>query len=221
LRILFVDEDPAFRRDASEAMCELDVDHLFTDTLLSAHEELTRKGNGSFDAMVIDIGRPSNKGLDFLRQIRAAGVQVPLIFSSRRESADERVRGLELGADDYIAKPFEWRDLLARLRAVVRRQLRALKVRVGVFEVNLEQRSVEIAGERLDLSAREFDLLWILLEAGGRIVSMAELRKRLWDDGQQRSNVVAVHVSHLRRKLSRTGSANIESVRGEGYRLRF
>ena len=137
-----MDEDPAFRRDASEAMCELDVDHLFTDTLLSAHEELTRKGNGSFDAMVIDIGRPSNKGLDFLRQIRAAGVQVPLIFSSRRESADERVRGLELGADDYIAKPFEWRDLLARLRAVVRRQLRALKVRVGVFEVNLAQRSV-------------------------------------------------------------------------------
>jgi DNA-binding response OmpR family regulator len=221
LRILFVDEDPAFRRDASEAMCELEVDHVFADTLLSAHEEMTRKGNGKFDAMVIDIGRPAAKGLDFLRQLRAAGVQVPLIFSSRSESSDERVRGLELGADDYIVKPFEWRELLARLRAVVRRQLRALKVRVGDFEVNLAQRDVEIAGERLDLSAREFDLLWILLEAGGRIVSITELRKRLWDDGTHRSNVVAVHVSHLRRKLARTGRTNIESVRGEGYRLRF
>ena len=216
-----MDEDPAFCRDASAAMRELEVDHEFADTLLSAHQEMTRKDNGKFDAMVIDIGRPAAKGLDFLRQLRAAGVQVPLIFSSRSESSEERVRGLELGADDYIVKPFEWRDLLARLRAVVRRQLRALKVRVGDFEVNLAQRDVEVAGERLDLSAREFDLLWILLEAGGRIVSIAELRKRLWDDGEQRSNVVAVHVSHLRRKLASTGRANIESVRGEGYRLRF
>ena len=221
MRILFVDEDPAFRRDVSEAMCELEVDHVFADDLTSAHEEMTRKGNGQFDAMVIDIGRPAAKGLEFLRALRAAGVQVPLIFSSRSESSDERVRGLELGADDYIVKPFEWRELLARLRAVVRRQLRALKVRVGAFEVNLAQRSVEVDGERLDLSAREFDLLWILLEAGGRVVSIAELRKRLLDDGTHRSNVVAVHASHLRRKLSRTGSANIESVRGEGYRLRF
>jgi DNA-binding response OmpR family regulator len=141
LRILFVDEDPAFRRDVSEAMCELEVDHVFADDLTSAHEEMTRKG------------------IEFLRALRAAGVQVPLIFSSRSESSDERVRGLELGADDYIVKPFEWRELLARLRAVVRRQLRALKVRVGAFEVNLAQRSVEVDGERLDLSAREFDLL--------------------------------------------------------------
>jgi two-component system OmpR family response regulator/two-component system response regulator QseB len=222
LRILIVDSDPAFRRDASVAFDESQVEHVCVEGWVPAHEELTRRGNGKFDAMVVEIGRPSSKGHDFLRMIRASGIQVPLIFSSRRESSEDRVKGLELGADDYIVKPLEWRDLLARLRAVIRRQLRAPKIGIGVFEVDLAQRRVEIAGKTIHFSTREFDLFWVLLEAGGRAVSHAELRKRLWSDGPDRSsNVVAVHVSHLRRKLARTVGANIESVRGEGYRLNF
>jgi two-component system OmpR family response regulator len=222
VRILIVDSDPAFRRDASVAFDESQVEHVCVDGWVPAHEELARRGNGKFDAMVVEIGRPSANGLEFLRMIRANGVLVPVIFSARRESSDDRVKGLELGADDYIVKPFEGRELLARLRAVIRRQLRAPKVRIGEFEVDLAVRRVEIAGKPLRLSAREFDLFWVLLEAGGRAVSHAELRNRLWSDGPNHSsNVVAVHASHLRKKLARTGVANIESVRGEGYRLQF
>ncbi len=212
MRILIVDSDPAFRRDASVAFDESQVEHLCLDGWAPAHEELTRRGNGKFDAMVVEIGRPSMKGFDFLRLIRADGVLVPVIFSARRESSEDRVKGLELGADDYIVKPFEWRDLFARLRAVIRRQLRATKVRIGEFEIDLAVRHVEIAGKPLRLSAREFDLFWVLLEAGGRSVSHAELRKRLWSDGPNRGS---------NEKLGRTGVANIESVRGEGYRLQF
>jgi DNA-binding response OmpR family regulator len=220
LRILIVDRDASFRRDSSLALSAESVDHAFATTYAEATEALARDGESHFDAALVDVGRPASNGFDFLRSLRDAGDETPVVFTSHQESLAESTHALELGADDYLAKPFEFKALVARLRAVVRRALRTPSVRVGRFQVDIVQRHVKVGGRDLDLSPREFEFLWILLQANGRALSRSELSKRLAINGDHaNSNVIVVHVSRLRRKLAGMSAAQIETIRGEGYRL--
>jgi DNA-binding response OmpR family regulator len=218
MRVLIVDDDESIRAGWSESLANDLVKAVFVPGLSEAKAELDR--NGAFDAIVLDVSWPAALGLRFLRDLRTEGRQTPVIVTSTDESINERVRALELGADDCVTKPFEMRELLARLRAVLRRNLRTESLSVGEFEVDVLRRRVAIRGGDLELSPREFDLLWLLLQAGGRAVSRDELHRRWTTNGDRiGSNVVVVHVSRLRRKLASRGDSRIETVRGEGYRL--
>jgi len=220
LRILIADGDGAFRRDTSVALAAASMDPVFARTLIEATEAIARDGEQHFDAILVDIGRPASNRFDFLRALRDEGHQTPVLFKSRDESREERTRAFELGADDYLAWPFDFQELVARLRAVVRRALRTPSVRVGQFQIDIAKRHVKVDGLDLDLCPREFEFLWILLQANGRAVSHSDLSKRLSIDGEHAgSNVIVVHVSLLRRKLAVMSAAKIETLRGEGYRL--
>ena len=222
MRVLIVDDDAAFRRYSSLALQEAGVEEMAVPTALDARQALASAGERPFDAILLDVELPGTKGFEFLRELRAEGNQIPVIFSTVHETLEDRVKGLELGADDYLVKPFEFEELVARLRAVRRRGLRTKRLKVGNLDIDLEARRVERGGRPLFLSPREFDLLWVLIQAGGRVVSRPELLERVWGGvvyGQ--SNVVEVHASRLRRKLAPVGRPQIETVRGSGYRLRF
>ena len=222
MRVLIVDDDPAFRRFSSIALQEAGIEEVGVPTAVDARDALAKAGDRPFDVILLDIELPGTKGFEFLQELRAEGNQIPVIFSTVHEALPERVKGLELGADDYIVKPFEFPELVARLRAVRRRGLRTKQIKVGDLDIDLEGRRVERSGRPFFLSPREFDLLWVLIQAAGRVVSRSELLERVWGGvvyGQ--SNVVEVHASRLRRKLTNVGKPQIETVRGSGYRLRF
>jgi DNA-binding response OmpR family regulator len=222
VRVLIVDDDAAFRRYSSLALQEAGFEEVAVPTAIDARDALAAAAEKPFDAILLDIELPGTKGFEFLRELRAEGNQIPVIFSTVHESVEERVKGLELGADDYLVKPFEFEELVARLRAVRRRGLRTKRIKVGTLDVDVEARRVERGGRPLFLSPREFELLWVLVQAGGRVVSRQELLERVWGGvvyGQ--SNVVEVHASRLRRKLGAVGSPRVETVRGSGYRLKF
>ena len=176
-----------------------------------------------YDAIVMDVNLPDGDGFAVCRDLRDAGRWSPLIVLTAREAVNDRVRGLDVGADDYLVKPFSFAELAARLRALVRRGAvpRPSNVRVGVVELDPAGHSVSIAGSPMTLTSREYSLLELLLRRAGQTLPRAEILEHVWDwayDGT--SNVVDVHVGYLRSKLgSGPGIPAIETVRGVGYRL--
>jgi len=179
-----------------------------------AHDE-------DFDLMILDLGLPDKDGLDVLRDLRASGQQLPVIVLTARDDIHDRVAGLDMGADDYLPKPFHFEELVARIKV----QLRDAKtgpqeeqLRVGGVVLDLRTRWATVEGEPVELSAREFELLRTFLQHPDQVLSREQLLARVWgyayDPG---SNVVDVYVGYLRRKL---GSEHFETVRGVGYRFR-
>jgi two-component system, OmpR family, response regulator QseB len=174
-----------------------------------------------FDLMVLDLGLPLKDGLEVLRELRRAGHRLPVIILTARGDPDERVAGLEAGADDYIGKPFHFEELLARVRVRLRDErapVREHQLMVGELALDLRTRWASVHGEKVELSAREFELLRTFLEHPNQVLSREQLLAHVWgyayDPG---SNVVDVYVGYLRRKL---GSDRFETVRGVGYRYR-
>ncbi|MCW5658224.1 MAG: response regulator [Burkholderiaceae bacterium] len=168
-------------------------------------------------AAVLDLGLPRIDGLDVLHAVRAAGVRLPVLVLTARDAVPERVRGLDLGADDYVVKPIDLDELAARLRALVRRANGQPQQRLEVQGVVLEpaSRRVTMSGREVALSTREFDLLQALMLAEGRVLSREQLEQQLYGWGQEvDSNTIEVHVHHLRRKL---GAGVVVTVRGIGY----
>jgi DNA-binding response OmpR family regulator len=170
------------------------------------------------DLVILDLGLPDLDGLEVLRQLRADGRDLPVIVLTARGSVDERVQGLDVGADDYLAKPFAFEELLARVRARLRQGAGpATELRTGDLVVNLLTREVWLSDRSIVLPARQFSLLEELMRHPGQVRTRPELLSTVWgmefDPG---SNLVDVYVGYLRRKL---GSAQIETVRGVGYRL--
>jgi two-component system OmpR family response regulator/two-component system response regulator QseB len=171
----------------------------------------------SFAAVVLDLGLPKRDGLSVLQWLRARRDATPVLILTARDQLEDKVRGLDLGADDYVLKPFDLDEIAARLRALVRRAHgRPEPVLVlGEIELNPAARTVTRAGEPVELTPREFDLLHLLLENSGRVLTRRSLEEQLytWDDAVD-SNALEVHIHHLRRKL---GSELIRTVRGVGY----
>jgi len=173
----------------------------------------------SYAAAVLDLGLPLKDGMDVLASVRRAGITLPVLVLTARDAVPARIRGLDVGADDYVVKPLDLNELAARLRALVRRAHGQPREQLSVQDVVLDPaaRAVTQAGVPVALSAREFDLLHALMLNAGRVLSREQLEQHLYSWGQEvESNAVEVHVHHLRRKL---GNTLIQTVRGVGYTL--
>ena len=220
MKVLIVDDDPASRRYTSMALEEAGIEFATVDCAWGARETLRKSGPERFDVMLLDVELPGTKGWEFLTELRAEGILLPVIFVSVRESLEDRVQGLNLGADDYIVKPFEFTELVARIRAVLRRSSRGRPLHVSDLTLDPEGRRVVRDGHSIELTPREFDVLWTIAQAGGRLVSQRELLSRVWGiDFDPETKQVEVHVHRLRKKLETAGCAVIDTVYGEGYRL--
>ena len=197
---------------------------LVADIAGGGEEALRKAGATEYDAIVLDVMMPGLDGFETCRRLRADGVWAPVLMLTARDAVEDRVRGLDGGADDYMTKPFSLAELLARLRALVRRgpAERPTVIEVGDLELDPATREVRRGGEEIVLSAREFALLETFMRRPGQVFTQLQLLEAAWDLGyEQRSNVVEVYVRYLREKIDRPfGVESIETVRGMGYRLR-
>ncbi|MBL8225670.1 MAG: response regulator [Chromatiales bacterium] len=174
---------------------------------------------GTYDLLLLDLGLPGREGLAVLKRLRGRGSTLPVVIVTARDAVDDRVAGLDAGADDYLVKPFDLKELEARLRAVLRRRggHASSVIEHGRISLDLASHEVRDDGVPVPVSPREFALLHALLERPGRILSRAQLEERLYGWGEEvGSNVVEVHIHSLRRKL---GPDLIRNVRGVGYRI--
>ena len=172
------------------------------------------------EIIVLDLGLPDMDGLEILRHVRQSGSSIPVLVLTARASIDARVAGLDLGADDYLSKPFEIPELIARLRVIERRLSTQVDstIRVGTIELDTLRREVTCSGEPVEMPRREYALLKSLMENAGKIQTREQLETRLYPWGEEvSSNAIEVHVHHLRKKL---GNDLIKTVRGVGYTIR-
>jgi two-component system OmpR family response regulator len=179
------------------------------------------------DVVVLDIMLPDIDGLAVLSRLRADNIQVPILFLTAKDSVDDRIAGLTVGGDDYVTKPFSLEELVARLRALIRRSNLAVSVseesRLEVGDLELDEDSYEVrrAGHIVELTATEFELLRFLMRNSRRVVSKAQILDRVWSyDFGGRSSVVEIYISYLRKKIDTLGEPMIHTVRGFGYVLK-
>ena len=194
------------------------------DVAADGVQALWQAGEYDYDAIVLDGMLPGLDGFEVCRRIRARGLWAPVLLLTARDGIENRVRGLDAGADDYLVKPFAFAELTARLRAVLRRgrQERPTVLVCGDLELDPATRTVCRAGRRVELTSKEFALLELLMRHPGRVFSRDRILEHVWDLGfDPASNVVDQYVAYLRRKVDRPfGREDIETVRGAGYRLR-
>ncbi len=194
------------------------------DVAVKGEDALWMAGATEYDAIVLDVMLPGIDGFETCRRLRSDGVWAPVLMLTARDSVEDRVSGLDTGADDYLTKPFSFAELLARLRALARRGQvgRPTVLRAGDLHLDPAARSVGRGDTEVDLSAKEFALLETFMRNPGRVLDRLQLLEHAWDyDYENRSNVVDVYVRYLREKIDRPfGVESIETVRGAGYRLR-
>ena len=214
MRILLVEDD---RMLGDGVQAGLAAAGFVVDWVRDGEAALAALSAEGFAAVLLDLGLPRRDGLSVLASLRGAGNAVPVMILTARDQISDKVRGLDLGADDYMVKPFDLDELAARLRALVRRASgRAdASLRHGELVIDPAARTVTLQGEAVSLTSREFDLLRVLLDAAGRVLTRRVLEEQLyaWGDAVE-SNALEVHIHHLRRKL---GSDLIRTVRGVGY----
>ncbi len=172
-----------------------------------------------YDVVVLDLGLPKKHGLDVLREIRAKGVKLPVLILTAQDAVEDRITGLDAGADDYLVKPFDLDELYARIRALLRRASGRAEPKIihGEIEIDPAAHQVMLAGNIVELSRREYAVLLELLQNRGRVMSRTRLEEGLYEWGEQiESNAVEVHVHHLRKKL---GVELIRTIRGVGYMI--
>jgi DNA-binding response OmpR family regulator len=172
-----------------------------------------------YDLVLLDLGLPRKQGMNVLRSLRARGLDVPVLIVTARDSTADRVSGLDAGADDYLVKPFDLDELLARIRALLRRRVSRTSsvIRHGRVELNFATHEASLDGEAVTLSAREFAVLRALLDEPGTVVKKSALEEKLYGwNAEVESNTIDVYVHHLRRKF---GQGFIQTVRGVGYKV--
>jgi two-component system, OmpR family, response regulator len=217
MRVLVVEDEP---RMASVIRRSLEREGLAADVAGKGEDALWMAAAVEYDAIVLDVMLPGLSGFDACRLLRERGVWAPVLMLTARDGVDDRVRGLDSGADDYLVKPFALAELHARLRSLARRGQpeRPPVLEVGDLRLDPARREVRRDEAAIDLSAKEFALLETLMRRPGEVLSRLELIEHAWDFAYEtRSNVVDVYVRRLRGKL---GDGAIETVRGVGYRLR-
>ena len=175
------------------------------------------------DVIVLDLMLPDRDGLSLIRELRESGFANPILITTARDAIEDRVAGLDTGADDYLIKPFSFEELLARLRAIMRRSRPAPEsvLRVADLELNLLTRDVTRNGVSIDLTQRQFELLACLVRHAGLVVSREMIAREVWEEATDTwTNVIEVQVNHLRRKIERPGwPPLLHTIRGEGYLL--
>ncbi len=214
MRILLVEDDPMLGDGLRAGLRQLGFQVDWVRDGEAAERELA---SGVYAAGVLDLGLPRKDGLAVLQALRAGGVATPVLVLTARDAVPDRIRGLDLGADDYVVKPVDLHELGARLRSLVRRAHGQVQdsLRSGAVVLEPAARRVSLNGQAVALSTREFDLLHALMRNAGRVLSREQLEEHLYSWGHEvDSNAVEVHIHHLRRKLQ---PDLIQTVRGVGY----
>lgn len=192
---------------------------LAVDWVLDGQQAETALATGSYDAVVLDLGLPKMSGMVFLRRARASGKTLPILILTARDAIEDRVAGLDAGADDYLVKPFDLNELQARLRALLRRSKGYVDPIISHQELQVDPaaHSVSLSGQPVALSAREFAILHTLLLNAGRVMSKTQIEDQLYGWGDEiESNAIEVFIHHLRRKLY---PQLIRTIRGVGYMI--
>jgi two-component system, OmpR family, response regulator len=221
MRVLVVDDE---LRTAALLRRGLGEEGYAVDVALEAAEAMWRATEFSYDVVVLDVLLPGMDGFEVCRRLRAGGCWVPVLLLTARDAVEDRVRGLDAGADDYLTKPFSFNELTARIRALIRRGSaeRPVVLQVGDLRLDPARRQVWRGQAEVVLSAKEFALLELFARHPGQVLSRTRILEHVWDfayDGG--SNVVDQYVRYLRRKIDRPfGVVCLETVRGAGYRLR-
>ena len=221
MRLLVVEDDVKMAALVRRGLME---EGAAVDVARSGEDALWMASSTPYDAVVLDVMLPGIDGFQTCRRLRDDGIWAPVLLLTARDSVEDRVAGLDGGADDYLTKPFSFAELSARLRALVRRgqRERPAVLEVGRLRLDPAMRQAWRGDERVDLSSKEFALLEAFMRRPGDVLSRLELLEHAWDFGyENRSNVVDVYVRYLREKVDRPfGVRSIETVRGAGYRLR-
>lgn len=216
MRLLLVEDDEQLGRGIQKALMR-DGDHV--DWLTDGAEALAAVRAESFELVILDLQLPGMDGIEVLKTLRRESIDTPILIMTARDTVDERVLGLDSGADDYVVKPVELRELRSRVRALSRRShgIAAPEVRLGELRVNDASQQVWYRGEAVELSRREFIILREFVNKPGQVLTRGHLEEILygWGEGVE-SNALEVHIHHLRRKLD---NGLIKTVRGVGYRL--
>ena len=221
--VLMVDDDPDVRISVARGLRHSGFD---VRVAASGREALRLLSSESHDALVLDVQMPELDGVAVVTALRALGNDIPICVLSARDTVNDRIAGLEAGADDYLTKPFDLGELVARLNALLRRASHTERssdtMTVGSMTIDTARRLVFVGGDRVDLTKREFDLLAVLAESAGVVLSRQRLLELVWGyDFEVDTNVADVFISYLRRKLERPGLPRIiHTVRGIGYVLR-
>jgi DNA-binding response OmpR family regulator len=216
MRVLLVEDDEMIGQSLREA---LSAQGWSVDWVKDGQLAESAWADGDYACVLLDLGLPRRDGVEVLRQARSRGDATPVLVLTARDGVDDRVNGLDLGADDYLLKPYQLRELLARMRAVIRRRDGSAHSVIGnaALQLDLTTREVILQGGRSQLSAREFALLHALLERPGAILSREQLENRIYGWGEEvTSNAVDVLIHGMRRKL---GPDTIRNVRGLGWRV--
>ncbi len=221
MRTLIVEDD---MRMAAAIRRGLQAEGVVADVAKTGEDALWMAGSTDFDAVVLDVMLPGIDGFETCRKLREDGIWAPIIMLTARDSIEDRVQGLDQGADDYLTKPFSLAELLARLRALVRRGRAARPAVLEVGELRLDPATQQLwrGQDEIPLSPKEFALMETFMRRPGVVLSRYELLEHAWDyDYENRSNVVEVYVRYLREKIDRPFLVkSLETVRGAGYRLR-
>jgi two-component system, OmpR family, response regulator len=221
MRLLIVEDHEKLARVIGRGLRR---EGMATDVVTRGEDALYRAQATEYDAIILDLMLPGLDGLEVCRRLRAAGVWAPILILTARDDVRDRVAGLDGGADDYLTKPFSYAELLARLRALMRRGPveRPTELRVGDLRLDPASRRVWRGEAQIDLSAKEFAILETFMRQPGQVLSRFELLEHAWDyEYENRSNVVDSYLRYLRQKIDRPfGVRSLETVRGAGYRLR-
>jgi two-component system copper resistance phosphate regulon response regulator CusR len=220
MRVLIVEDDPELAALLRDGLRAQRIDPTLATTFTEARE---LAGLSTYDVIILDVRLPGGSGFELCGELRRRGVTAPVLMLTALDAVDDRVRGLEVGADDYVTKPFAFRELLARLKALARRRpaLTPAVYRVADLEVDLAARQVRRGGSRLTLSAKEFALLELFVTHPGQVLDRATITAHVWDDNHDPfTNVLEVLVRRLRRKIDDGFEPKlITTLRGAGYRF--
>ena len=221
MQLLLIEDDAKLSRFIKKGLTE---ESFTVDVVVTGEDALGRVRSTAYDLIILDIMLPRMDGFRVCEKLRSMGLEVPILMLSARGVVEDRVKGLETGADDYLSKPFSFSELSARVRALLRRQkpsaLRLL--RVSDLTVDPVSRVVKRGEQRIDLSGKEYALLEYMMRNAGQVLTRAMIAEHVWNFSWERlTNVIDVYVNHLRRKIEGPGKPRlIHAVRGVGYGLR-
>jgi DNA-binding response OmpR family regulator len=221
MRVLLVEDEPNAAHLIAKGLREQTY---AVDIASDGDAAIFQAGTTDYDAVILDVMLPGKDGFEVCRAIRESGCTVPILMVTARDAVEARIAGLDSGADDYLVKPFDFGELLARIRAVIRRGRQPLlpeRLTVGPLTLNTRSRSVQVQRQDISLTAKEYALLEYLARRAGDVVTRTDIVEHVWDEHYDPlSNVVDVYVQRLRRKIDPPGAESmIRTRRGEGYQL--
>jgi two-component system copper resistance phosphate regulon response regulator CusR len=218
MRILLVEDDPGVRRFVVKGLRE---QAYAVDTAATGEDALYQADINEYDLIILDVMIPPPDGFEVCRRLRKAGRRMPILMLTARDAVEDRVSGLDRGADDYLTKPFEFRELLARLRALLRRsaELRPAQITVADLVLDTGAQTVARGGRNISVTTKEYALIEFLARNAGRVVGRAEIAEHVWDESfDPFSNLIEVYVNRVRRKIdSGAGKPLLHTRRGAGY----